>query len=137
MALPKLWLRPVRDDYNVTPGNTVVSTQLDGGASRQRKDQAGATAIVPVSWILGPADYDYIQAFYRTAIDEGSLPFLLDLLWEKSTPIEYTVQIVPSTFQLTKQEGLAYFVSATLEVFPNPVDVANDNLLLGRNSYNA
>lgn len=135
MALPKLFLRPVRDNYAGIPGATVVATQLSGGASRMRKDQIGASFLITINWILEGDDYDYIWAFYSSSIDEGSEAFCMDLIVDAQGLQEVKCQIVPGSFQLTAQTGLAYFMQAQLEVFPNPRDPANDAILTARNDY--
>lgn len=135
MALPKLYLKPVRDNYAGVWGSTTKSTQLDGGAGRYRKDQMYATTLITVNWIIEGDDYDYLQAFYRTALDMGSLPFLMDLIMDSQGLLEYTVNIVDGSWQLTQQIGLAYYMQAQLEVVPLPVDVSSDMALIARNSY--
>jgi hypothetical protein len=135
MPLPKLWLQPVRDGYSVTPGKQNVVIQLDGGAPRVRADQLGANATVTINWILGQADYDYLLAFYRSQLSSGSLPFLIDLLFESSQPVEYTAQFINDGGpQLKSQSGLTYYVTATLSVAPSG-DYSGDASLIGRNSY--
>lgn len=132
MPLPKCLVPPDRTNYTTVEGKTTVAIQLEGGASRYRADQLGATALVTVAWIVGGADYDYLKAFYRSAIALGSLPFLIDLVLDSQLPVEYTAFIVPDTFKLSSQMGNAYSLDATLEVVPLPIDSSADQIILAR-----
>lgn len=132
--LPKCLVAPVRDGYNMAPGNQVVSVQLNGGAPRNRADQLGAVGLCSIQWSVGRKDYDYLMAFYRSMISQGALPFVMDLIFEGSDLKEYQVTLVPGTFKLTSQAGHTYIVQASLYVVPSPDDPNGDNMLLARNS---
>jgi hypothetical protein len=69
-----------------------------------------------MTWILDPDGYDYLLAFYRKETREGSLPFTMMLIVEEaSTEVECVCQLT-SPLKLSAQSGLAYTVSATVEV---------------------
>jgi hypothetical protein len=130
----KCMIAPDSDGYNVSFGNSVTSTEVEGGKPRIRKDKLGAVSVVGVKWTLGPEDYDYLMAFHRSAIELGSLAFEIDLLFESSEVQEYeNVTFVPGSLRLSGQKGRTYMVEASLNVPPKPVDEAADNILLGRN----
>jgi len=112
----KLLLIPESAGYAVDRGQEVLSVKLDGGASRMRKDIIGAAFDVNVAWKLDPEQYDYLNAFFRTATARGSLPFTIDLVLDKTEYQTVTARFVPKTLKLTGQQGLSYFMSATLEV---------------------
>jgi hypothetical protein len=119
----KLMIRPDADSYSSKDGNEVISTALDGGASRFRRDKLGAPKIVGVKWTMNPAQYQYWRAFFVTATKKGSLPFLCDLLSEDgSGPTEHQCNFVPDSVSLPAQQGLTYIQEATLEVKPLPRD---------------
>lgn len=120
--MDKLYLRPESSDYAVGPSNAFLQTKLDGGASRFRKDRTGNARLVEVSWLCDREQYDYLESFFDTTIDEGSLPFLIDLIIEKSELKEYTAHFIPDSKQLDGIQGFAYSVSAQLEVLPTPID---------------
>lgn len=124
----KLLLPPTQADYTVKDGQEVVGVRLAGGAGRYRKDILNSTATVTCSWFLDSAGYKYLRAFYNTATERGSIPFLLDLILDLPTLTEHTVRFVPDTFTLTEQRGLSYTVSATLEVTRVPPDIVDDAL---------
>lgn len=126
MALSKFVLPPDNSAYSVTDGKQVVATQLDGGAARYRRDILGATSKVSCAWVLGPHDYKYMRAFFRSLTQSGSKPFLIDLILDEPTLTEHKAYFVPDSMQLTGQKGLTYWVSAQLEVYPAEVDSEAD-----------
>lgn len=116
MATPKIALPVDNNSYNVNFGNNVLSTALEGGASRFRKDLIGATHLGSVQWTTDVAGYRYLMAFWRTSLDYGSLPMIIDLVIDDAEVAEYTARIVPGTFGLKSQSGLEYVVGCQLEV---------------------
>lgn len=121
-ALTKLILRPDNSSYSVTDGKEVVSTALDGGAGRYRRDILGATSSVNVQWVCDREDYHYIRAFYRSLLGKGAKPFLIDLVLDDPLPVEHKAYFVPGSMTLTSQRGLSYIVQAQLEVEPAEID---------------
>lgn len=128
MALNKLSLKPDNSAYSVVDGKSVIATQLDGGAMRYRRNIVGATSKVSCTWIIGPQDYKYLRAFYRSIVANGALPFMVDLLLDEPALVEHKAYFVPDTMTLNSQKGLQYNVSATLEVFPNEYDSEADSI---------
>lgn len=126
----KCKLQPDSTNYDAISNAASVSVQLDGGASRFRKDQLGAAVVVDAQWSLGPDDYNWIMAFYRTGTDQGADAFTIDLVWDKADVATYTAHFVPGTFSLASQIGLTYVVKAQLEIIPLPVDTDADNTIL-------
>lgn len=122
MALFKFAIPPDNSSYTVADGKEVVSTQLDGGAARYRRDILGATSTVGVVWIVGPDEYKYIRSFYRALTLKGATPFLIDLILDEPTLTEHKVYFIPGSMQLTGQKGLTYWVSAQFEVYPAEID---------------
>lgn len=114
----KLMISPTEAEYTAQPGSGVVATKLDGGASRYRADQLGAAALVTVGWTLSAWQYQYLMAFFRSATERGSEPFLIDLIMDNAAMQEYTAHFVPESFALTGRAGEAYLVGAQLEVIP-------------------
>lgn len=108
------------------PNETVSSGRLEGGASRNRKDVIGATGQVDVQWTCGPARFNYIEAFYRTAIEAGSDSFYIDLIYGDADVETHLVKFVPGTYQLASQMGLTYVLKGSLEVYPLDVNTSND-----------
>lgn len=130
MALSKLYLPVDKEGYSVKFGENVISTKLDGGASRFRLDMIGATHEIPVQWSTDRAGYDYLMAFKRTTIKNGSLPFLIDLVVDDNEPAEYTAYLVPGTLGLRNQSGNSYIVGATLEVLAVPTNETADQAII-------
>jgi hypothetical protein len=127
MSLPSLELSPDSSGYTIpTFGETNIATELDGGAPRIRADKQGAVSTIAVQWSCSKHNYDYLMAFYRTAINNGADPFELDLILDTATPDTYVAQFVPGTLQLSSQEGLTYVVQAQLYVLHDPPDGTTD-----------
>ncbi len=122
MNLSKFVLPPDNSAYSVADGKEVVTTQLDGGAARYRRDILGATSTVNCSWILGTEEYKYLRSFYRALTLKGSKPFLIDLILDEPTLTEHKAYFIPGSVQLTGQKGLTYWVTAQLEVYPAEID---------------
>ena len=127
--MTELLVRP-RTNYSGPFGNNVLSTELDGGASRYRLDKIGVPHRVLVQWMLTSKAYTYLMAFYRTEIDFGSLPFTIALSLDSKTSATYTAHIVPGTFKLDANRIGLYQVSATLELTPQAVNKSADQALI-------
>jgi hypothetical protein len=130
----KCMVSPSQAGYSAQPGNEAIAVQLDGGAPRVRADQLGGAYLITVQWTIGPEDFDYLMAFYRTGTKKASLPFTIDLLLDSAEITEYTAYIVPGSWKFSGKQGLTYTIDAQLTVLPLPVDEVGDNLLLARNS---
>lgn len=130
MSLPNLALPPDQDSYALVLGTTTLSIQLDGGASRYRADQLGASHSLTVQWTLSYKNYTYLMAFYRKSITFGADPFTIALIADSGDLSTYTVHIVPGSFGLSGQKGLSYIVVATLEINPDPTLYANDATII-------
>lgn len=116
--LPKLVLRPEQSSYAVTPGSSIVETQLDGGKSRRRTDIVNSASVVDVSWFLNQSQYQYIQSFFNRATAKGATPFLIDLILSQPSLEEFEATFVADSFVLDGVQGLSFEVSAQLEVVP-------------------
>ena len=135
MAMYTLGIPVDRQGYTVDEGDTNVAIQLDGGGPRIRADQQGAVKTAHCQWTVDSDDYDYLEAFYRTATDCGASPFNISLVGiDSQTPGTYVAWFVPKTKRLVSQSGLTYVVAADLWVVPNPVDPNADLQLIGEYS---
>lgn len=125
--MDKLKLRPVSSGYNATPNADVVATQTGGGFSRSRRDTFGGVATINVSWTLDEAKFTYLCAFYFTALANGTLPFLCDLLFDEPRLVEYQCKFVPGTFKpVANVIAMIFTASAQLELKPKPRDTVFD-----------
>lgn len=131
MALPKLMLPPSETGYAATPGVTFKQAQLGGGRSRFRLDTAGSPASVTVQWNCSPFQWQYLQAFVRSAIATGALDFLCDLIFDDALPAEYQVHLLPGTFGLSGVKGLMYTARAQVELIPRVTDPIADATVIG------
>lgn len=123
MSLTKFLLPPNQASYSVTDGQESVSTKLDGGAARYRKDILDATSAVKGTWLLTPAKFEYFRAFYKTVTRSASLPFLIDLILDEADNlVEHTAYFVPGTMKISGVAGLSYSIEADMEVVPIPAD---------------
>lgn len=130
MSLPVLLLPPDQESYVFTPSASSVATQLDGGASRFRADQLGASIIFTCQWTLSKANFNYIMAFYRTGITYGADPFTIGLILDSGDLQNYTAHFMPGTFNLISQQGSTYVVGGTLEVIPNAAYASGDAAII-------
>jgi hypothetical protein len=105
-------------DYAVDPGSGTLSTRLDGGRSRFRRDILNPAPMVNVGFNLGRDEYDYFEAFYNTTLVEGSLPFEIDLFIGSSTLTEYVARFIPGTKKLNGYQNGRFVISAQLEIEP-------------------
>lgn len=114
----KLKLIPTNTSYSVSLADGNVSNKLKGGRSRVRKQSIGDVNVVSVSFVLDPDQYQYLMAFYRVVIDKGALPFLMDMITEDSRLVTHKVTMIPASFNLGSQQGLAYTVNFQVEAEP-------------------
>lgn len=125
-----LSLAPDQSGYSVEDGQEVLSVKLDGGLSRYRRDVVGAASMVRVQWTVGPTEYTYLRAFYRTTTARGTEAFLVDLILDNATLTRHEAYFVPGSMKLTGVSGLTYTVQAALEVKPAAPDTNYDEALV-------
>lgn len=129
MSLMKLTLTPDQDGYNLEAPLSALVNKLAGGGSRLRRDLLNAPMKANVTWTLDEAQYNYIRTFHRF-LDDGSQPFLMDLLVDTSTLTEHECRFIPGSFKLSTVKGGVRKVVAALEVIPIPSDDAYDEGLV-------
>jgi len=125
MTLPRFNVLPQEAGYSATGGARFHYADLDGGRGRRRRRFIGTTNRVSVTFLFDTTEYGYWEAFRRTAISEGSLPFLLDLILDTPDPVTYEVALMPDSVQM-QPNGDARIVQMELEVKPLPVDTEFD-----------
>jgi hypothetical protein len=130
IELAELALPPDQSGYALTMSSGVIMTELDGGRPRIRRDVIGESHRVRVQWTLCRDSYDFMLAFYRTAIDRGALPFLATLLIDDRMPAKYECTMQPGSFSMGNHSGHRFVISATLFVVPRADTAEDDNLLL-------
>lgn len=121
MTLPKLDLLPEKATYQYNINRDVVSTQLEGGLSRRRRDIAGSSSVIKCSWFLQPFQYQYFMSFYHFSVKRGANNFRIDLLLEQPYLEEMVASFIEESISM-KQIGLSYEVTADLEVVPIQID---------------
>jgi hypothetical protein len=126
MPIQKLILPPDKDGYSFLDPKDILSVDLDGGASKFRKDILNGTFRLSVQWTLTPEQYNYMRVFYKVVLENGSLPFNIDLYVDNPyTLTTHECHFLPGTFGLKSQKGLAFVLGATLEVKPIALDAGN------------
>lgn len=115
MPLPKLYLSVPQEGYSFDDGDAVLRAKVSSGPSRLRLDMLDAPMSVAVQLVLEPQEFNYWQAFRRTTLKHGSMPFLIDLVIDSSDVEEYQAQIVPGSIK-TGIQGTAHLVQMELEV---------------------
>lgn len=111
----KLMLVPESSSYKVDFNDGNISVKLSGGRSRVRKQSIHNSNRVDVSFTLTTDEYRYLMAFYRSVINRGALPFLMDIITETSELVTHKVTMVPNSFKLGSQKGHTYYVNFTVE----------------------
>ncbi len=128
MATPYLHIPPDQRGYSISLANGSVSTQVEGGRNRYRRDFLGSSSIARVSWTVGNVERDFIVGFLEDLTSSGSVPFEIDLYAAASagSPLQrYSVNLVPDTFSERSTSGLSHVLTANLEVIR---EAANDGL---------
>ena len=122
---------PEYSNYTTIDGIEVVSTMLEGGTPRYRRDILNSTSEVTVEWWLDSVGYEYIRAFYRTATLSGSVPFTIQLYLGKPTLTTHTAYFKPGSMTLASVEAGPYFtVDATLLVTQTVPNATNELALI-------
>jgi hypothetical protein len=118
--MKKFLYPPDQASYSLSDGKEVVATQLEGGASRYRRDIINASVFVDVVWTFSTYQYDYFRAFLKgSAADRGSKPFLIDLIIDEATQLtEHEAYFIPGSIRTASVRGLMVQVQASLEVKP-------------------
>lgn len=126
MGSLKLNLAPDQAGYAVADGEEVLSTRLDGGASRYRQDVLNASAQVNVQWRVNPEEFRYLRSFHNLVTGKGAKTFLIDLYLDREELTEHECHFMPGSFRLTGQRGRQFTVSAKLEAKPIKLTTAED-----------
>lgn len=122
----KLNLPLLESGYAVAEPSSTFSIPTKGGFSRYRADLDDASLIVSVGWQLTEQTYNQLMSFFKTGTRKGAYPFLIDLMIDDGTLVEYEAKFSSAGPQISQVVGLNYFVSDTLEVVPKPVDASFD-----------
>lgn len=136
MALEKLVIAPDKSGYSLEDGPEVLSTKLDGGFSRYRKDILNAAFNVNMTWTLDDSEYRYLRTFFKAITQSGALPFKIDLLVDTAELVECIAYFVPKTFGLKSHTGLTYVVGATLECKKVDDTPVNPDYVYWYNAFN-
>lgn len=115
----KLDIPPDSDGYTVEHPELIEQTKLVGGYSRYRRTKLGSTYKVTVKWKLDRAEYDKLMNFYYGVTNAGLYPFYMDLILEQNQLKQCVARFVPHTLRTVEQRGLAYVVTAELDVMPD------------------
>jgi hypothetical protein len=130
MPLPKLLLSPDQGGYSFTDSTDTVATKLDGGRSRVRRDIIGGVATVNLTWSMKRSEFQYLRAFFNTTLQDGALPFLMDLYMDTGELTEHECVFMPGTFGLRSVRGFSFTVSGTIEAKPSAADAELDAALV-------
>ena len=129
MALPKLNLSVPQEGYSVAPGDAVLSAKLSSGPSRTRLDMFDAPDTAEVGLVLTQIEYAYWQAFFRSKIAKGALPFTLSMIYDSSEVADYEVKIIPGSIS-TSVQGKAHLVRFQAEVASVAADPIYDEAVI-------
>lgn len=117
-GLPVMALTPSSDGYGVERGETVIRSRDGQGPGRFRLDYPNTGSLLAIVWHVGPADYEYLLAFYFSTIAEGALPFRIEAVHDHPDARQLKAMLVPGSFSLEGVRGLRYTIRAQVEVVP-------------------
>jgi hypothetical protein len=83
--------------------------------SRFRKSTRN-TRTVRATWKLSPIGYQYMRAFYRTGIKEGSEPFIAKIVFDEDNVTLHKAVFVPGTFRTTEVTNYSFTIEADMLV---------------------
>lgn len=110
-------IRPNSASYTAKDGKEVVSSELQGGASRYRRDVVNSSYRVTAQWTLNRQQFLYFRGFYKAYVQSGSLPFLIPLVIDNSMDVEdYEAHFVADSVRTSQVSGHMHQVECVLEV---------------------
>ena len=124
--LPQLILCPLRDSYNLTFGDDVVTTEYSDGMPRQRLDSTGRPHHTAIGFINSKAKQDYLTAFWRV---NRAKPFALRLLGDNTTLEWYECRFI-SPPQLKALAPNVFDWSCDIVVKPKPLNLEMDKTIV-------
>lgn len=126
MALPQLMLIPLRDSYELTFGDDVLSTEYSDGMPRQRLDSTGRPHDTPIGFINTKAQQDYLIKFWRI---NRAKPFSLKLIGD-STELEwYECRFISRPIQKELAPNVFEW-SSNIVVKPKPLNLELDKTIV-------
>lgn len=84
-----------------------------GPRSRLRRGYSNARRARCV-WHLSPIGYQYMRAFFRTGLKEGSEPFIVKMVFEEDTLTLHRAVLVPGSFRTTQVTNYSFVIEADL-----------------------
>lgn len=93
-----------------------LGVRHEGARGKVRRGNPKNARNVTASWEVGPFAYQYLRAFYRTGIQEGSEPFIAKLVFPSADITQHKAQFVPGSFRLSSTTGSSFIVEAKLLV---------------------
>ena len=115
MGLPVLPLPIDNVGYTVSFAQGALSSQVRGGRGKYRRDVIGSSELLTVRWVLTPSTYQFLISFIEGTLEDGTLPFITNIVLREPYPEARTVNIIPGTVKLVEQRGLRYVVTADIE----------------------
>lgn len=107
-----LGIPPIRTSYAVTTQDG-IDIKHDGPRSAIRRGTKNVRK-VKATWKVGPTAYQYLRAFFRTGLKEGSEPFIAQLVFEGNDITLHKAQFVPGTFRTTEVTNYSFTVEGDL-----------------------
>lgn len=112
---------PEQDGYRLRRGSESVTTRLDGGASRVRRDILGASHEATCTFMLTDEEYTSFEGLFREQLASRTSLFRIPLLIDTPTPVNHLVRVLDDPEELASTRGLTYVVQVRFEVIPNPM----------------
>lgn len=111
---------PDQDSYQYTPGQQMLSVQLEGGGPRLRRDYINPNHTVTCNYSCTREQYLILMGFFRERAQQFSKPFQANLVIDVPVLIPYICRLVGEP-KLINVQGFLYTVQVTYSVNPNPM----------------
>ncbi|WP_227430383.1 hypothetical protein [Psychrobacter sp. I-STPA6b] len=124
--LPRLILCPLRDSYNPTLGNDVITTQYENGMPRQRLAGIGRPHRTPVAFRHKAIHQDYLLAFWRLY---RAKPFAMRLILDSTDLQWYECRFVGDA-QIKDLGNKVFEFAIEIVAKPKPLNLKVDEAVI-------
>jgi len=111
MSVPFLHIEPVRGGLSRQFKATGTMIETEGGKPRIRKTVIGATSIFDLNFVCSSAAYLYFTSFYEEVLEEGNLPFKIDIISDGLGKARHVGIIVPGSLSAPRIFGDTHYFS--------------------------
>ena len=126
----QLMLQPLRDSYQLTFGDDVITTEVSNGMPRQRLGGVGAPHRSSVRFQNRLSEYNYLMAFWRV---NRTKAFFMQLFSDNGELSWHECRFV-SAPQVSEIGYHIYNCSFEIVIKPKPLNIDVDNVIVTINN---